>query len=289
MLPLKIMTWNVEHFNGRGGKSPDKEPLRKGRLNRIVDFIKDEEPDIFALSEVTTSLVYTKMVAAFPNHTFHITTGQQSQEILIGVRPGLGSFFTQKDEFKRNNIYLRPGALLTVKDGDLIVPILFVHLKSMPSAEGFGLRDAMYDKIYSLKKALDKAAKAMPNHQGAAANFIVLGDYNSMGLDYYRRGNDISGNREIEVLTRKMNARGMRKPLPSHPFTYNNGSQSDLPLSELDHLFAAEHLEFETSAEGHEVRVAGWNLKNTAAKQDKWIEKFSDHAPLIATLTGVGS
>lgn len=192
MLPLKILTWNVEHFYGGGGSDTATRQKRRNRLKRIVEYLKEEDPDVFGISEVSSGFVYQAMVEAFPNHTFNITTGQQSQQILIGVRSGLGAFFTQKDEFKRNNIYLRPGALLTVHDNGVHIPILFVHLKSMTAPEGFGLRDAMYERIFSLKNALDDAAQAMTGNDDESANFIVLGDYNTMGMKYYRNIGNIS-------------------------------------------------------------------------------------------------
>lgn len=285
MFPLKILTWNIEHFNGTGGKDSRTRQKRRNRLQRVIELLKAEKPDVFGISEVSSGFVYEKMVEAFPDHTFNITTGGQSQEILIGVRPGLGSFFTQKDEFKRNNIYLRPGALLTVHEGDTHVPILFVHLKSMASPEGFGLRDAMFERIYSLKKALDTAARRMTGQPSRRANFVVLGDYNTMGFDYWHTQNDILKEREIEVLTARMKRRGMRKPPTSHPFTYFNGSNSSYPPSELDHVFVADHLELD-ARDGHEVEVGGWAVLETETERDEWIERYSDHAPLVFTITG---
>jgi endonuclease/exonuclease/phosphatase family metal-dependent hydrolase len=286
MLPLKIMSWNIEHFSGHEAQDARAPAKRANRLKEVIAFIEAEKPDIFGISEVTSGFVYEKMVEAFPKHTFHITTGQQSQEILIGVRDGLGSFFTQKDEFKRNNIYLRPGALLTLHEGNVHVPILFVHLKSLPDPEGFGLRDAMLEQIYSLKRALDKAAERLRGATGVKANFIVLGDYNTMGLDYYRTEHDIPMAREIAVMTERMKTRKMRKPVTSHPFTFFNGSKSSLPPSELDHLFVAQHMQLDASA-GYEVEVGGWAKLPTDAERDDWIERFSDHAPLIFTVKAV--
>lgn len=286
MLPLKIMAWNIEHFSGHEAQDARAPAKRADRLARVIAFIEDEKPDVFGISEVTSGFVYEQMVKAFPRHTFHITTGNQSQEILIGVRDGLGSFFTQKDEFKRNNIYLRPGALLTVHDGGVHVPILFVHLKSLPDPEGFGLRDAMLERIYALKLALDKAAVKLQGAPGAKANFIVLGDYNTMGLDYHRKDHDIPMEREIAVMTERMKTRKMRKPATSHPHTFFNGSGSSLPPSELDHVFVAQHVTLDAS-KGHEVEVGGWAKLATDAERDDWIERFSDHAPLIFTVTAV--
>lgn len=286
MLPLKIMTWNIEHFSGHEAKDARAPRKRADRLARVIAFIEEEKPDIFGISEVTSGFVYEQMAFAFPRHTFHITTGDQSQQILIGVRDGLGAFFTQKDEFKRNNIHLRPGALLTVHEGDIHVPILFVHLKSMPDAEGFGLRDAMLERIYSLKNALDRSAAKLRGVASAKANFIVLGDYNTMGLDYHGGLHDIPMDREIAVLKERMARRQMRKPSTSHPHTFFNGSKSVYPPSELDHVFVAKHLQLDKS-QGFEVEVGGWAKLASDADRDDWIERFSDHAPLIFTVTGV--
>jgi endonuclease/exonuclease/phosphatase family metal-dependent hydrolase len=286
MLPLKIITWNIEHFSGHEAEDARSPAERANRLSEVIAFIKDEEPDIFGISEVTSGFVYEKMVAAFPRHTFHITTGRQSQEILIGVRDGLGSFFTQKDEFKRNNVHLRPGALLTVHEGGVHVPILFVHLKSMPDPEGFGLRDAMLEEIYSLKRALDKAAAKLRGVDKAKANFIVLGDYNTMGLEYHRPRHNIAMADEIATMTERMARRQMRKPVTSHPHTFFNGSESSIPPSELDHVFVADHMQLDDS-KGYEVEVGGWAKLTTNAARNAWIRRFSDHAPLIFTVTGV--
>ena len=286
MLPLKILTWNVEHFYGGGGSDTATRQKRRNRLKRIVELVKEEDPDVFGISEVSSGFVYQAMVEAFPNHTFNITTGQQSQQILIGVRSGLGAFFTQKDEFKRNNIYLRPGALLTVHDNGVHIPILFVHLKSMTAPEGFGLRDAMYERIFSLKNALDDAAQAMTGNDDESANFIVLGDYNTMGMKYYRNIGNISLNREIEVLEKRMRSRDMRMASKSHPNSYWPGSSSSIDPSPLDHVFVADHMMLKQTA-GKEVEVKGWAELNTDNERDEWAEKWSDHAPLVFTVTGV--
>ena len=286
MLPLKILTWNVEHFYGGGGENESTRQKRKNRLKRIVDVLKEEDPDVFGILEVSSGFVYQAMVAAFPQHTFNVTTGEQSQQILIGVRNGLGAFFTQKDEFKRKNIYLRPGALLTVHKDGVHIPILFVHLKSMTAPEGFGLRDAMYERIYSLKSALDDAAQSIANDPNKRANFIVLGDYNTMGMKYFRNNGSISLEREIEVLNARMAYRDMRPATKSQAETYWPGSGSSISPSPLDHVFVADHVQLKQIG-GVEVQVKGWALKPTDSEKDDWAEKYSDHAPLIFTVQAV--
>lgn len=287
MLPLKIMSWNVEHFNGNGGQDRNNRQARQNRVNKVVDLLVDELPDIFGLIEVEGALVYDQMTAKMPGYTFHITQGVQSQEILIGVKSSLTAFFTQKDEFKRNNPYLRPGALLTVRDNDIHIPILFTHLKSMPSPEGFGLRDSMFERVFKLQKKLDKAAQSLSGDDDSKANFIVLGDMNTMGMDYYRNENDISMAREIEVLTKKLRRRKMTVLKKSHPNTFFNGSTSPYPPSNLDHVFAANHLNFQVISDDVLVKVGGWAEKTTISQKDAWVKKYSDHAPIIFTLNSI--
>ncbi len=150
MLPLKVISWNIEHFNGSGGQDAENRALRLNRVERVVNYLSTQEPDVFGLSEVEGELVYEKFTESMPNYVFNITEGRQSQEILIGVKNNITAFFTQRNEFKRNNPYLRPGALLSVREGNIHIPILFTHLKSLPTPEGFGLRDAMFEKIFGL-------------------------------------------------------------------------------------------------------------------------------------------
>ena len=71
----------------------------------------------------------------------------------------------------------------------------------------------------------------------------------------------------------------MRLLTKDEPATWSNGSQSSLRPSNLDHVVAADHLEFKGFS-GAEVKVLGWPKLSTAASQDEWIENYSDHALL---------
>jgi endonuclease/exonuclease/phosphatase family metal-dependent hydrolase len=288
MLPLKIISWNIEHFNGTGGQDKSNRTLRLQRVEKVAQFIAAQSPDIFGLSEVEGALVYEKFTQLLPEYTFNITEGRQSQEILIGVRNNLTAFFTQRNEFKRNNPYLRPGALLTVRSGNIHIPILFTHLKSMPSPEGFGLRDAMFEKIFKLRLELNKAERALNGVANANANFVVVGDMNTMGMDYYSKDHDIPMDREIKTVKRKFKNRKMTALVKTHPHTFFNGSASKYPPSELDHVFAAAHLQFEdVDTAGANLIIGGWAEKTTNAEKDIWINEFSDHAPLIFKIISV--
>ena len=281
MRQLSILSWNVEHFNGRGGTDKENKKKRQNRVRDVINFVKGTGVDVFGLSEVEGTDVHERITRAFPGYTFHLTEGLQSQEILIGARRGLTTFFTQRNEFKRNNPYLRPGALLTVTQDRVHIPILFVHLKSLPSPEGFGLRDAMFDKIFHLKRKLDEKARERGD---SAANFIVVGDMNTMGMDYDGKEFDIPGDAEINQVVSDFKRRGMNPLKKSHPYTFNNGSKSKYKPSALDHVFAAKHLRFNTDKNSAEVAVGGWAQLAAPAAQDRWIGKYSDHAPLTFVL-----
>src|SRR5512137_700630 len=116
---FSVASWNVEHFKGV-----------PGRVQRVVEFMSAQAPDVFALYEVEGAEVFQALVGRMPNYTFHITEGPQVQEILLGVRHGLSAFFTQKLEFKSGVTALRPGALLTVTIEGAHYPLLFLHTAS---------------------------------------------------------------------------------------------------------------------------------------------------------------
>ncbi len=65
----------------------------------------------------------------------------------------------------------------------------------------------------------------------------------------------------------------------AQPATYWPGSGSSLDPSDLDHVVAADHLDFKPF-NGHPVDVRGWPQEPTDEKKDAWVEKFSDHALL---------
>lgn len=271
---MKLVSWNVEHFTGKA------QGDREGRLERVVDAIRQQDPDVFALIEVEGRRVFTTLVSAFPGYTFHITQGRQTQEILIGVRGGTTAFFTQKTEFKRSNPSLRPGALLTVTNRhNVSLPILFVHLKSLSTPEGFGLRDEMFKKVRELKRALDKAA-------GGRSEFILIGDMNTMGMNLTYSNKDISSTEEIQRIQQILGRVGLRNLPKSHHLTYHEGSDGSYPPDDLDHVFATEGLTFQDQGSGAHVLVGGWALQPNVAARDTWINEFSDHAPLILDVNG---
>lgn len=69
---FSVASWNVKHFKGE-----------KHRVDTVVQLLKDQNPDVFALYEVTGAEVFGAMLEKFPDYTFHITEGLQAQEILV--------------------------------------------------------------------------------------------------------------------------------------------------------------------------------------------------------------
>lgn len=257
---FSLVSWNVEHFKNVAS-----------RVERVIDFLVDQKPDVFGLYEVEGSEVFETISHKMPGYSCHITEGPEVQEILVGVKKNLTAFFTQKLEFKSGNSYLRPGALLTVTVDNAHYPVLFLHTKSGDDPKGLGLRDDMMVRACDFRKVLDKAS---PNDR---ANYMFIGDLNTMGMEYtYVRKHDIGADAELTKLKKKAQSRKMRPLAKSHPHTWSNGTGSSIPDSDLDHVVAADHLEFRTFA-GAEVDVRGWT---TADDKDAWINSFSDHSLL---------
>ena len=72
----------------------------------------------------------------------------------------------------------------------------------------------------------------------------------------------------------------MRMLTKDQQHTWSAGSGSSLPDSNLDHVVAAEHLQFK-AINGADVTVKGWPELATAQERDAWIKDFSDHALLF--------
>jgi endonuclease/exonuclease/phosphatase family metal-dependent hydrolase len=259
-----VASWNVEHFKN----NPE-------RITRVLEFLEKQSPDVFGLYEVESAEVYGALVTQMPNYQFHITEGSQTQEILVGVKKTITAFFTQKVEFKSGNTYLRPGALLTIKVDDANYPILFLHTKSSATPLGLGLRDDMFDRAFRFRKTLDKASAAAGE---GPANYIFLGDLNTMGMEYpFER--KIIVDFELRKLDSNAKKAKMIRLSKNQPNTWWNGP-GRFPPSNLDHVIAANHLKFK-SFDGSDVDVRGWPKLETEREQVDWINSFSDHALLF--------
>ena len=264
---FSIASWNVEHFKS--------DPTR---VNRVIDFLKKQKPDVIGLYEVEGSEVFSEVTAKFPGYTFQITEGPETQEILVGVKSNLSAFMTQKIEFKSGSSYMRPGLLLTVTISGKQYSVLFLHLASSNEPRGFGLRDDMAVRAIKFRKTLDKAT-------GGDTNYIFLGDLNTMGLEYpYNK--DIESTTELKRWdSRAKKYYDLLRLIKTHDVSWSNGSTSSIPDSNLDHVYASEHLKFKqfnkVGGGKADVSVRGWVNTKTIAEKDKWIKDYSDHSLLF--------
>lgn len=276
---FSIASWNVEHFGKKKGE--DAAAVLEARIDRVVRFLADQDPDIFALFEVEGATVFQSLVEHMPGYTFQITEGPQTQEILVGVKRDITAFITQKTEYKAGTTHMRPGQLVTVRASDgHDYAILFLHVASGPDPRGWGLRDDMVQRAFDFRKVLDKAAEGP-----GTARYLFLGDLNSMGLEY-PFDHSIPATDELKKWDRE-GARPqvqMARQGKTHPNSWSNGSHSRIADSSLDHVFAAEQLVFAQfpMADGAHatVKVIGWVDEPTDAAKDQWIADYSDHCML---------
>ena len=265
---FSVASWNVKHFRN--------DPTR---VSKVVSFLKQQDPDVFALYEVTGKDVFGEMTNMFPGYTFQITEGPQTQEILVGVRNTLTAFITQRVEFKAGVTRMRPGLLVTITVDGEHYALLLLHLASSSEPRGMGLRDDMLYRAVKFRHVLDKVASG--KHK---AHYIFLGDLNTMGLTYpYDK--DIDATTELRKWDdRASRYYGMRRLNKVFEKTWSGGSTSAYLPANLDHVYAAEHLVFEPFKDPNnqdvEVDVRGWVNKPSTASQDAWINEFSDHSLL---------
>lgn len=263
---FSVASWNVEHFGSSGNRRS---------IDDIVAYLAAQNADVVGVYEVVSSRVFQPIVDAMPDHHFFISEGPQTQEILVGIRSGLSAYLTQKVEFKSGQPELRPGVLVSITVGETVYCLVFLHIKSSTTPKGFGLRDDMIGRSFGFRKTLDKASL------GGRANYIFLGDLNTMGFSYFGKQYDMAGSHEVAELARRAGLPGNRMRLLSKtaPATWSNGSSGRYKPSDLDHVVAADHLQFADQG-GAPVAVRGWPEQATVQGQDAWIDKYSDHGLL---------
>jgi endonuclease/exonuclease/phosphatase family metal-dependent hydrolase len=269
---FSLLSWNVEAFNGSASQ-----------LRQVSDHIKELDPDVFGLFEVENVDIIGLITTHLPEYDYNLTDGPQNKEILVGVRRGKfeQSIFSQKRQFKVYNPYLRPGALLTLSFEGEFFNIIFLHTDSGTEAPDFGNRNEMFEKIWSLKRALDKKSP-----EGTQARLIVLGDLNTMGLKFpTRRKGDIrvTEAEEIEALEGFAKRRGMVLLPKEFAHTFNNGRL----VSNLDHMLATGNIAFEelgqTESRPFYIKVSGWHQLEGDARIE-FIETISDHCSLYCEI-----
>ena len=267
-IAFSVLSWNVEKFGTKGDE----------HTARILDTVSTKTPDLVAFYETKPSAVWLPLMQQLDDYAWYITEGKQSQETLLGVKNDLNVFVTQRTEFKTRDAYYRPGLLCTVLVDDSVYPVLFLHLASLRDPKGFGRRQEQLDAAFDFKRTLDKSAP------GASSNYMFVGDLNAMGLDFkyfqpasgqhYQRVR-VAAEQELERLAWQADRHGMRLLKKSHDQTWRNagGTRSDL-----DHVVAADHLQF-TQQAGSDVLVEGW-VNRPVAEQRDWLTRYSDHALL---------
>jgi exonuclease III len=259
---FSLASWNVEHF-----KDDDT------RIKRVIKFLQEQNPDVFGLLEVEGKEVFLTLVKEMPDYQFHVTEGQQVQEVLVGVKNGLTAFFTQKTEYKGGIQTLRPGALLTVTMDGQHYPILFLHTKSSSLPLGLGIRDDQFRRAFKFKKVLDKTAGGT-----GKANYIFLGDLNVMGMKYPFK-KDINPPFEVKKLDADAKKVKMRRLTKNKPNAWWNGPGSKYAPADLDQVVASEQLNFRQIG-GADIDVRGWPALGSTSLQAEWIKKYSDHGLL---------
>jgi exonuclease III len=260
---FSVVSWNVKHFKGD-----------LSRVEKVVGFLKKQDPDVIGLYEVEGKNIYQAMTNSFPGYTFQITEGQQTQEILVGFRSPLSVFITQRTEFKSGTTNMRPGQLVSISLDGVNYSLLFLHLASSSEPRGMGLRDDMLYKAVKFRHVLDKAVGQ--KHQ---SKYIFLGDLNTMGMEY-PFNKDIEPKLELEKWDKRASQYyGMHRLRKSHDKTWSGGEDSIYQDSDIDHVYASENIKF-TQFNGADVDVRGWVNAITDEEKYKWINDYSDHSIL---------
>jgi endonuclease/exonuclease/phosphatase family metal-dependent hydrolase len=142
-----------------------------------------------------------------------------------------------------------------------------------------GLRDDMIEKAMKFRHTLDKAYGG--HHK---ANYIFLGDLNTMGMDYPFQKN-IEPKFELQKWDKiGKKTFGMQRLRKTSEETWSSLSTSKLGKANLDHAYVAEHLKFtkfkNTANEEAEIDVRGWVNEKSDSEKDNWIKCYSDHSLL---------
>ena len=273
-MSFKFMTWNVRHFSGSSEK----------RIKEVDAHIGAEDPDVFGIIEFRAKDVARQIVTKYhPEYDFGMTDSKMGLDFLIGWRRGKFKqvIYTQRREFQAGNINLRPGGLLSFqeKGKTAFTNMLFLHTDSGRKAKDYNARQAMFKKVFSLKKAIQKLKIQQGN-----ARMIVLGDLNTMGRAKTATLPTVPAKNEIDKLEKDAVKAGMRILSKSHEKTWSNKGGSK--KSDLDHVIASNDLNFsqfyfvDNPGSTFEIEVYGWN--NIAESDRKsWIEDISDHCALV--------
>ena len=273
-MAFSILSWNVEKFDGE-----------VTQLDEVSNHISNHDPDVFGILEVENVGIVDLIVNYLDDYDYHLTDGPQNKEILVGVRRNKFEqvTFSQKRQFKVYNPFLRPGAFLTLKYQGAHYNVLYLHTDSGTEAPDFGNRTEMFEKIWRLRLTLNKI-----NPDPGPAKFIVLGDLNTMGLQYpYRRVSHVLVNEEDEIAALKEYADRRDMVLLTKEFdtTFNNLRYE----SNLDHIITTENISFRdlgqrvVDGRPFQIKITGWHQLQGAART-RFINEISDHCSLYCEI-----
>lgn len=268
---FSVMFWNVRNFSK--AENPSQE-----RVKKVADHIKDLNPDLFCLCEIWNKddlrLLLTDKLS---DYDFAITDGKGNIELLTGWKRDTFQqvLFTQRHKFREDNPDLRPGALTSIKFNNEFFNFLFLHTKAMADSEAYDYRQAMFRKIWSLKKRLDVLSGGEDK-----AKFVVMGDLNTVGRK--ARRNTISAEQELKTLIEDAKNNRMRMLPKTHENTWRGRLGDRMTESSLDHVLATGNVSFHSFQDGkkQEVLVSGWNGLEKQ-KRDEFIKDLSDHSALF--------
>jgi hypothetical protein len=101
------------------------------RVDRV--FLASQDPDVLAFYEVESSEIFAGVTATFPGDTFQITEGEESQEILVGVRAskwdGRASQYDMRRLAKTHDASWSDGSGSSIPDSNLDPVYALNHLK----------------------------------------------------------------------------------------------------------------------------------------------------------------
>jgi len=264
---LKFISWNIKHFSGRASD----------RLDGVVQYLKKVDADIISLYEIKGSKIFGLLAQLMPGYSWMTTAGAQSQEILVGVREGLGTIgFEQTDSFKARNNFLRPGLLTNIKlpSGDIFT-FLSLHLKSHADYQALAVREEQFAALYSLSKKL----------KAKGIKLIAMGDLNTMGLALpYGHGFDTAA--EFEMKKRKISNAGLKLCSKDWDHTWTPSKNSDYDQADLDHVLAHEDVDFIPQGKNGAAIAVDWpsNYSPRSARSTWYRDTMSDHAPIIGAV-----
>ena len=279
MSKFSFLSWNIRHF--KGGQP---------RLDEVDAFIASLDPDIFGLIEYQgKSGIRELMVHRFPEYDFAVTDSTGNLEVVVGFRRDHFDqvVWTQKRTFNDVKRRLRPGALISVRLGGEFYNLLFLHSDSGTREIDYKNRQKVFKKVWKLNAALKKRSAT------GKSNLIVLGDLNTMG-----KGRTISGASEIRKLEREANKAGLRILSKDWPTTWSQwgtgprgdrkklkvSELGDLKTSNLDHVIAANELQFVPKGDnGEDIHVKGWRQLDGVDKIN-FLWSLSDHCGVFGDL-----